>query len=175
MPPPPTIPNHPTCPPPHRPSRLPPPCPSLNPPLQPPPPPPPRGPLAHFHWGGGRIQRLGDGPPVAASLPLGDSRACTGSPLLGDSNRRATHSSSVHSSASGLSCQVTSWGGGGGEGAGVGGGKCSKMFSPSVLQGVQKYGHSHESVHCSDLLHCSANQISAECCLEFAQIWGPSG
>ena len=37
------------------------------------------------------------------------------------------------------------------------------------------------SVHCSALLHCSANQISSECCLEvtaqdgYQMIHGPSG
>ena len=32
--------------------------------------------------------------------------------------------------------------------------------------------HKGGGVHCFDLLHCSANQISAECCLEFAVHYG---
>ena len=39
-------------------------------PLPEPPPsnPPPQGPSAQFYWGGGRVQKRGDGPPVREIL-----------------------------------------------------------------------------------------------------------
>ena len=73
MPPPPPHPKSPHLDPPPPPTdppdRPPPPMPPPPPPSPPPPPlqcppPSPWGPSAHFYWGGSRVQKRGDGPPV---------------------------------------------------------------------------------------------------------------
>ena len=62
---PPTTPNCPAWPPPQPtlPTAPPPPPPPLPEPLAPPLQSLPQGPSAHFYWGGGRVQKRGDGPP----------------------------------------------------------------------------------------------------------------